>query len=97
MLMVAGMYIGKEEVLSLFGRMMEVYGGTLELEVVDILASDDRGVVLTREQGTTRGEHLEWTGVNLWEFRDAQCARFTAYYDAEYQRFWSERAQRGER
>ena len=93
----AGNYAGKEEVLSLFGRMMEVYGGTLELEVIDILANDDRGVVLTREQGTTRGEHAEWTGVHLWEFREDQCARYTAYADAGYQRFWSERAQRGER
>jgi hypothetical protein len=31
----------------------------------------------------------------LWEFRDDRCARFTAYNDAGYQRFWSERAQRG--
>jgi hypothetical protein len=30
----AGNYVGKDEVLSLFGRMMEVYGGTLQLEVV---------------------------------------------------------------
>ena len=43
----------------------EVYGETLELEVIDILANDDRGVVLTREQATTRGEHAEWTGVHL--------------------------------
>jgi ketosteroid isomerase-like protein len=92
----AGNYVGKEQVLGLFGRMMEVYGGTSQLEVVDILANDDRGVVLTREQGTTSGEHLKWTGVHLWEFRGGQCARFTAYNNGEYQRFWSERAQRSE-
>ena len=90
----AGNYVGREEVLGLFGRMMEVYGGSLQLEVVDILANDGRGVVLTRERGTTREGHLEWTGVHLWEFRDGRCARFTAYNDAGYQRFWSERAQR---
>jgi ketosteroid isomerase-like protein len=91
----AGDYTGKDEVLRLFGRMMEVYGGTLQIEVVDILANDNRGVVLTREQGTTDGEHVKWTGVHLWEFREGRCARFVAYNDADYQRFWSERAQRG--
>jgi ketosteroid isomerase-like protein len=36
-----------------------------------------------------RGKQLSWTGVHLWGFRDGRCARFTAYADADYQRFWS--------
>jgi ketosteroid isomerase-like protein len=85
----AGDYTGKDQVLGLFGRMMEVYGGTLRLEVVDIFANDDRGVVLTREAGTIGGEPVTWTGVHLWGFRDGRCARLVAYADADYQRFWS--------
>jgi ketosteroid isomerase-like protein len=84
----AGTYTGKDQVLSLFGRMMTVYGGTLRLEVVDIFANDDRGVVLTREAGTTGGASATWTGVHLWSFRHGRCAQLVTYADAEYQRFW---------
>ena len=87
----AGKYTGKDEVLGLFGRMEEVYGGTLRLEVVDILVNDDRGVVLTREQGTAGGEAISWTGVHLWSFRDGRATSFVAYADADYQQFWSQR------
>ena len=85
----AGACTGKDQVLGLFGKMTEVYGGTLRLEAIDIFANDDRGVVLTREAGTADGEDLTWTGVHLWGFRDGRCAHFTAYADAGYQRFWS--------
>jgi hypothetical protein len=73
----------------LFGKMMDVYGGTLRLEVVDIFANDNRGVVLTRETGTTDGETVKWSGVHIWSFRDGRCTQFVAYADAIYQRFWS--------
>ena len=83
-----GDYTRKDQVLGLFGKMAEVYRGTLRLEAIDIFANDDRGVVLTREAGTADGADLTWTGVHLWGFRDGRCARFTAYADADYQRFW---------
>jgi uncharacterized protein len=87
----AGEYTGKDQVLGLFGKMTEVYGGTLRLEAVDIFANDARGVVLTREAGAVGGEQVTWTGVHLWGFRGRRCAGFTAYADADYQRFWSNR------
>ena len=46
----AGEYHGKDDVLAFFGKMMEVYAGTLRLDVQAILADDVRGVVLTRER-----------------------------------------------
>jgi uncharacterized protein len=73
----AGHYCGKDQVSGLFAKMTEVYGGTLRLEVVDVFANDDRGVVLTRETGTSGGEQLSWTGVHLWGFRSSQCAQLT--------------------
>jgi ketosteroid isomerase-like protein len=84
----AGDYRGKDQVLGLFGKMMEIYGGTLCLDVVDIFANDDRGVVLTQEAGIVAGEPISWTGVHVWSFRDGRCARFVAYADADYQQFW---------
>ena len=91
---VAGDYTGKDQVLGFFGKMMDVYGGTLRLEVVDILANENHGVVLTREAGTTGGESVEWSGAHLWSFRDGQCAEFSSYADVRYQRFWSSKPDR---
>ena len=61
----AGACTSKDQVLGLFGEVMEVHGGTLRLEVADIFANDDRGVVLTQEAGTTGGKQLTLTGVHL--------------------------------
>src|SRR5215470_2196191 len=44
-------YHGKDEVLAFFGKMQEVYAGTVRLELQDVLANEDHGVVLTRESG----------------------------------------------
>ncbi len=87
----AGEYHGKEAVQAFFGRMFEVYAGTLRLEVLDIVANDDHGVVLTRENGETAGETVSWRGVHVWKFRDGQCAEFVAVNDGAYNRFWANR------
>ncbi|MCW2933305.1 MAG: hypothetical protein JWM19_4267 [Actinomycetia bacterium] len=85
----AGGYTGQDQVLGFFAKMTDVYGGTLRLELAGILADQDRGVVLTQETGTVGDASLSWTGVHLWDFRDGRLAQFTAYADADYQRFWS--------
>ena len=43
----AGEYVGKAEVLNFFGKMMQLYGRTLKLQVVEILAGEKYGAVLT--------------------------------------------------
>lgn len=83
----AGTY-RKNQVPQFFGKMMDIYAGTLRVEIVDIMASDDRGIVLTRESGTVEGEAVAWTGVHLWFFHRGRCNRFLSYASAEYQRFW---------
>jgi ketosteroid isomerase-like protein len=86
---VAGLYSGKTEVLGFFGEMMALYGGTLQLDVVDVLANDDHGIVLTRERGEHAGRAVEYEGVHRWDFRDGKCARFENYYDDSYHQFWT--------
>ena len=85
----AGEYHGKDEILDFFAKMMEVYAGTLRLDVQDILASDDRGVVLTRERGETAGGPVSWTGTHIWTFRDGRGTEFLAMNDGVYNRFWA--------
>lgn len=87
----AGEYHGKDEVLAFFGKMMEVYAGTLRAEVHDILANDGHGVVLTRERGETAGHAVSWAGTHIWTFRDGRCTQFLAMNDGVYNRFWATR------
>ena len=72
---VSGIYSGKDEVLGLFGKLMEWSGGTFRVEALDILANDEHGVVLTFERGQRDGKTLENRAVHVWNFRHGKCAR----------------------
>jgi ketosteroid isomerase-like protein len=84
-----GEYSGKEAVLRFFEEMMALYGGTLRLEVVDVLANDRHGVVLTKERGEYAGRQIEYEGVHRWDFHGGKWIRFENYYDDTYHAFWS--------
>jgi ketosteroid isomerase-like protein len=85
---VAGVYSGKEEVLGFFGKMWELYGGTLQLQVIDVLANNERGIVLTAEHAGHDGNPLEYTAVHVWGVRAGKLARFAAYNDDAYNAYW---------
>lgn len=85
----AGTYTKEEVPQQFFGKMTEVYGGTLQVEIAGIVADDNHAVVLTRESGTVRGESAAWTGVHVWSFDQGRATRFMSYASAEYQRFWN--------
>jgi len=84
----AGRYHGKEAVGAFFGKMFEVYRGTLRLDVLDVVANDDHGVVLTCERGEAGDEAVNWRGVHIWTFREGRCAEFVAVNDGAYNGFW---------
>jgi ketosteroid isomerase-like protein len=87
----AGSYRGKAEVQQFFAKMMDIYNGRLKVELVDILANDGHGIVLTRESGRVNGEHVAWTSVHVWSFRGGLASRFVSYGSGEYQRYWVSR------
>jgi len=84
----AGRYVGKAEVLSFFGKMMQLYGGTLRLQVVDILAGERHAAVLTQEESQYNGKTLTFRSVHLWEVRGGKLSAFHVYYDDAYHKFW---------
>ncbi len=88
---VSGDYSGKNEVLGFFGKMFELYGGTLSVEVLDILAGDRHAAVLTRERATHAGTPLEFRAIHEFEIRDGKLARFTSFEDDTYNEYWAER------
>ena len=86
---VSGSYSGKDEVLGLYGKMVELSGGTFRVEALDILANDEHGVVLTMERGQRDGKTLENRAVHVWEMRDGKCAQFRGYNEEVWDEFWS--------
>src|SRR3954451_22862530 len=56
----SGDYKGKEQVFGFFGKIMELSGGTSKLEVHDILANDNHGVVLVT--GTASRDGTSFSG-----------------------------------
>src|SRR2546430_13890793 len=52
---VGGDYHGVDQVLQLFGRLFELTGGTLRLELHDVLANDDHAVALVKNPAERGG------------------------------------------
>jgi uncharacterized protein len=93
---VAGTYRGPEAVLAFFSRMMTQYEGTLQVDVVAMLADDHHGLVRVAERAERPRDGLAYSGVHAWEFRNGRCSRFESYYDDTYTEFWSARSNSAE-
>ena len=55
---VSGDYEGTAQVLGLFGRLFELSGGTLRIELHDVLANDEHGVALFALRAERAGRQL---------------------------------------
>jgi uncharacterized protein len=87
--LVSGDYSGKDEVLQLFTKLMELSEGTFSLEVLDIFANEQRGVVLTMERARRDGRSLENRAVHVWEMSEGKGDRFHGYNEEVWDEFWS--------
>jgi uncharacterized protein len=68
----AGDYEGIEQVLKFYARLVEVSGGTLSLELHDVLANDEHGVALLTVRGERAGKELNDNMVEIFHFRDGK-------------------------
>jgi ketosteroid isomerase-like protein len=73
---VAGTYNGQDEVFPLFERLAELTGGTFNIEIHDLLASDDHVVVLTKDRATRNGTTMEADEVHVWHVTDGKAVEF---------------------
>jgi hypothetical protein len=85
---ISGDYAGKEEVLGFIGKLMELSGGTFRIGVLDILANDEHGVVLTRETAQHDGRALDNHAVHVWDMQEGVCTRFRGYNEEAWDEFW---------
>jgi uncharacterized protein len=88
---IAGDYRGVDAVLGFFMTLFEKSEGTFRAEPVDILADDDRAVVLQHTAATRDGKQLDVMQPVVWEIREGKPYDVTLYaYDMdEHDAFWS--------
>jgi uncharacterized protein len=75
----AGDYHGPQEVMGMFGRLMEMTGGSFRVDVHDILANDTHGVVLVTTRAERDGQMLASRRVDIWHVADGKATEFWAF------------------
>jgi uncharacterized protein len=76
----AGEHRGKQAAVEYINAVRERYReGTIELEVVDILASDDRVMLLVRERFTLDGETAVIRRANVYRIRNGRIVAIEIY------------------
>lgn len=85
-----GDYRGVDAVLGFFGSLFAATDGSFRAEALDVLAADDRVVVLQHSTGTRNGRELDMTHPVVWELRDGKPIEATndAYDIGEHDEFW---------
>ena len=73
---IAGHYYGKEAVLDYFQRRSERASGTFRIDFHDVLANDDRAVVLAGGRARREGREVSWETAGVFRIvggRVAEC------------------------
>ena len=88
----AGTHVGRTAVFDLLGRVMALTEGTFAFDLVDVLASDERAVVLFRGRGARAdGRRLDNPTALVLRLRDGRAVEVDEYvWDLpEVEAFWS--------
>ena len=87
----SGDHRGRDAVLAAMRQFEERSGGTIRVEVHDILASNEHAVALLRATGSRGGRHYDSLEIDVYHVRDGRVTEFWSF--AEDQRltdeFWS--------
>jgi ketosteroid isomerase-like protein len=74
-----GDYRGHDAIMGMFGKLLEVTGGTLRLDVHDILANDTHGAVLVTAHAERDGQPMAVREVNVWHVHDGKATEFWVF------------------
>src|SRR6266511_3374360 len=80
-----GDYKGIDQVMGLFARLFELTGGTFRLEVHDVLANDEHGVVLATAKAEKGGKTLSDNGVQVFHLRDGKVTESWLHPSDQYE------------
>jgi uncharacterized protein len=87
----SGSYQGHEGVLDFFGRSMELSGGTLKVDVDEILGDGERIAVLTTVSAQRNGTAWSAPDVHVWRVVDGSAVEFREFQGDQQteDEFWS--------
>ncbi len=87
----AGEYRGHEGVVAFFGKLTELSGGTFQLELHDVLASDDHVVALIRATAERNGTTRTFNNAHVWHVADGKATEFWGLSEDPYgdDEFWA--------
>jgi ketosteroid isomerase-like protein len=88
---VAGDYKGTAQVLAFFGRLFELSGGTLQVELHDVVANDQHAVALLVIRAERAGKQLQDNTVLTCHIRDGKITEIWSHDTDLYavDEFWS--------
>ncbi|MEM9036223.1 MAG: nuclear transport factor 2 family protein [Actinomycetota bacterium] len=89
----AGTYTGPDEIFGLWKAIAAQTGGGLDLEIRDVLANDERAVVLVTARGERSGRILEERQIAVFELaHDSTVSSATFVYEHPdaYDAFWED-------
>lgn len=75
----AGAHRGRREIIRFLGSLPRLTDGTYSSELIDVLASDDRAVVLYRARGLRNGVRLDIDQLLLFRLADGCVVEVDAY------------------
>ncbi len=81
----AGKYTKETFGAGFVGKLIEMSGGTLKVDVHDILASDRHAVVLASDMLTRKGEQVQIRTVHVWRFENGKPVAWYEYPRDMYQ------------
>ena len=88
---ISGDYRGHEQVLGFFRRFMELSAGTFRMVVDDVLAKDDRVIVLVTESAQRRDRTWSSPQVHAWTVKNGKATAFRQFQGDQQteDEFWS--------
>ncbi len=84
-------YRGHQEVLGFFQHFTELSGGTFRIQIDDVLANDQRVVVLVTESAERKGRKWSSPQVHAWTIKNGKAVVFWQYQGDQQteDEFWS--------
>ena len=87
----SGDYRGHEEVLGFFEHFMALSGGTFRIRIDDVLANDERVIVLVTESAQRNGRDWSSPQVHAWTVKNGKATVFCEFQGDQQteDEFWS--------
>lgn len=89
--LLSGTYRGKEEVFGFFAKIAQLTDGPMQMDIHDILASDDHVVALLETRAARGDKSLETKAAHIMHVEDGRVTEFWNFVEdaAVGDEFWS--------